>query len=341
MPPAGIFSRHLSRPQKGECSMLLTGDGTGALVIGYTLSFVLMGFLTLQTYIYFTRYSTDRKELRAYVCLLFFTELLISIFTFHGFWIGATSGNLLFIINDTNDISVANGNYYTDSNSPAILWSLQALACLTGFVSFITHGFFCWRMWSLTQSLPLPAFVMMASLLQFSMVSYGGIQYGLSPSIYSYDQNTATMEVFTPVWLCGSLLCDTIITVYMTAVLRREGAKSPFQDTKSLTAKLVRLTIETGLVTTVAAVVELILATALRETVWHLAVFYMISKLYANCVLANLNARQGLRLEHISQSLVFANKSQANSGLQPSANQQLKAARIFQNVESDVETNNC
>ncbi|KAG8221286.1 hypothetical protein J3R82DRAFT_1452, partial [Butyriboletus roseoflavus] len=65
-------------------------------------------------------------------------------------------------------------------------------------------------------------------------------------------------------------------------------SKSEFRSTQSLSRKLIKLTIETGLVTTTAAVVELVLAIAYRVTLYHLAI-------YANCLLATLNARLILR----------------------------------------------
>ncbi|KAH7911305.1 hypothetical protein BJ138DRAFT_935604 [Hygrophoropsis aurantiaca] len=204
--------------------------GAGPLVIGYSLSFGLMGFLTLQMYIYFKRFSMDPKGLRAFVWVLFITELLISSFTLHGFWIGAQSYSLLDIIGMADS-----------AENPPPLWSLQALACLTGFVSFITHGFFCWRIWCLKRSCLIPIFVMMISLLQFSMVAYGGIMYSLCPTLtvgtasstndpaFSIINTRSNFEFFIPIWLGGSLMCDTIITVYMTIILRQERAKSSFQ----------------------------------------------------------------------------------------------------------------
>ncbi|KAH7911304.1 hypothetical protein BJ138DRAFT_1101147 [Hygrophoropsis aurantiaca] len=238
--------------------------GAGPLVIGYSLSFGLMGFLTLQTYIYFKRFSTDPKGLKAFgkwfgVWVLFITELLVSGFTLHGFWVGATFHSLVDII----------GALLTASGAvPEVLWSLQALACFTGFVSFITHGFFCWRIWCLKRSCLVPTLVMMYGLCPTLTVETESAQYVYN--VYS------DFEFFIPIWLGGSLVCDTIITVYMTIILRQEGAKSSFQSTKSLATKLIKLAIETGLVTTLAAVIELILATAMSQTVWHLAMWVSV-----------------------------------------------------------------
>ncbi|KAH7907510.1 hypothetical protein BJ138DRAFT_1116635 [Hygrophoropsis aurantiaca] len=314
-----------------------TIGGAGPLVIGYSLSFGLMGFLTLQIYIYFKRFSTDPKGLKAFVWVLFITELLVSGFTLHGFWVGATSFSLVDII---GILPTASGAV------PKVLWSLKALACFTGFASFITHGFFCWRIWCLKRSCLITIFVMMISLLQFSMVAYGGIMYGLCPTLtveselvsgeYLSDINVhSDFEFFIPIWLGGSLVCDTIITVYMTIILRQEGAKTSFQSTKSLTTKLIKLTIETGLVTTLAAVIELILATAMSQTVWHLAIFYTISKLYANCVLANLNSRQSLREGDHATFLSSFRVNTNNGGL--ITDEQPHVLKIMKPIETDVE----
>ncbi|KAH7927436.1 hypothetical protein BV22DRAFT_1031765 [Leucogyrophana mollusca] len=333
--------------------VLSPNESSGPFVIGYTLSFSLMGLLTLQTYIYLARCSNDLRWIKAFVGIMFFTELLISVFTFHGFWAGAVrNGNLASIVGaviETDSISFNDGTFEETFSTPDILWSMQALTCLTGFVSFMTHGFFCWRVWCLKRSRFIPVSVMtvrlnstfqirrilqckwtlQVSLVQFAMIAYGGIQFGLSPRVTSIGFGYS-LEFYIPVWLCASLLCDVTITVYMTIILRHEGLKSSFNATRSLSAKLIRLTIETGLVTTVAAVLELILATALSETLWHLAVFYTISKLYANCVLANLNARQGLRDYDVSQSVVYTSHSRINFG--PPPNTEL---RVEAKVEAD------
>ncbi|KAH7907513.1 hypothetical protein BJ138DRAFT_1213541 [Hygrophoropsis aurantiaca] len=299
------------------------------LVIGYSLSFCLMGFLTLQTYMYFKRFSTDPIRLRAFVWVLFVTELLITCFTLHGFWVGAANSSLMVIIGIMSDDNPNHPIY-------AVLWSLKALACLTGFVSFITHGFFCWRIRCLKRSCLIPTFVMMVSLLQFSMVAYGGIRDGLCPTITGPGNYfNLTPEIYIPIWLGGSLICDTIITSYMVIILRQEGAKSSFQSTKSLSTKFIRLTIETGLVTTLATVMELILATALSETMWHLAVFYTISKLYANCVLANLNSRKSLREDGHSTLPSSFQVNASNSGV--ITNKRPHVMEIIKTMETDIE----
>ncbi|KAH7911382.1 hypothetical protein BJ138DRAFT_929256 [Hygrophoropsis aurantiaca] len=184
-------------------SVLGIDNSTGAypLVIGYSSSFVLMGSLVSQTYNYFNHSSNDPRGLKAFVWILFISELFLTILTVYGFWRGVSANDLLTI-------------FHAGMIVPA-------LAFLTGFVSFITHGFFGWRIWRLKRSCLYPILVMMISSVQFAMVTYGGVQFGLSPSVQlidifdSSDDGLPIMdqfEFYIPVWLCGSLLCDTTIT---------------------------------------------------------------------------------------------------------------------------------
>ncbi|KAG1794394.1 uncharacterized protein HD556DRAFT_1369999 [Suillus plorans] len=112
----------------------------------------------------------------------------------------------------------------------------------------------------------VPVLVIMLLLVQFAMVTYGGA-YGLVPDT-DVDHHMA-FEV--PVWLVGSLVCDSVMTVYMTLSLMQCNEKSSFKAHNSLFVKLVKLTIETGLVPTTAALIELVLAVTLRVTIYHIA----------------------------------------------------------------------
>lgn len=284
----------------------------GPFVIGYTCCFTLMGILLVQCVIYFSRFPNDRMWTKVLVSAILLLETIMTVLVFHGFWIGATQhgSNLSWVV------AVGIGGQQL---VPDPLWSFIALAPLTGLVSSLTHGFFCWRIWAVRKSMIVPMLVMMLSLVQFAMLTYGGIMYGLVP-----DTNVDhPMPFYVPVWLVGSLVCDSVITVYMTLSLVQCSEKSGFKHTKSLFVKLIKLTIETGLVTTTAALIELVLAIAFRVTMYHIALFYIISKLYANCVLATLNSRISLNRtvdRHKSAAIYNDWHSSDRSGGVPSRN---------------------
>ncbi|EGN92935.1 hypothetical protein SERLA73DRAFT_163776 [Serpula lacrymans var. lacrymans S7.3] len=182
--------------------------------------------------------------------------------------------------------------------SPTVepVWSFVGLSALTGLmglVSSMVHGFFCWRLWVISKSLIVPCVVMTISLLQCIMVIYEAIGSAIVGVIYSLptDSLGGTPTAWgSYLWLGGSLVCDVIITVQTTRLLFRNKSASEFKKTKSLLTKLIKLTIETGMVTSVATLVELIMAVKL-SAYYHFLIFYSLSKLYANCMMATLNAR--------------------------------------------------
>jgi len=92
-------------------------------------------------------------------------------------------------------------------------------------------------------------------------------------------------------------------------------SQSRFRNSKSMLIKLTRFTIETGLITTIAAIVELIIGILYKDLIAHVAVFYTLSKLYSNCLLASLNFRlvlrnpQNMNLTEIVQNDLASNPS--------------------------------
>ncbi|KAG2153280.1 hypothetical protein DEU56DRAFT_955304 [Suillus clintonianus] len=323
-PPEDILLKMILDDDQGTFDTL----DEGPFVIGYTCCFVLMGILLVQCFIYFNRFPNDRMWTKALVSVTLLLETLITVFVFHGFWIGATQrGSNLSMV-----VATGVGGQRLD---PDPLWSYVALAPLTGLVSSLTHGFFCWRIWAVRNSMIVPVLVMMVSLVQFAMVTYGGVVYGLVPDL----TDDRPMPFYVPVWLVGSLVCDSVITVYMTLSLIHCNEKSGFKHTKSLFKKLIKLTIETGLITTTAALIELVLSIAFRVTLYHIALFYIISKLYANCMLATLNSRTSLNksVDRFKTAAIYDDwHSSSHSGGTPARNS-ANVIQIHTKVETTIE----
>jgi len=181
---------------------------------------------------------------------------------------------------------------------------------------------------------------MTLSLVQLASIIFLEFTSELFPIGPPYTTSSSGASTFSPIlvtWLGSSLICDLTITIYMTLSLR--PSKQSFQSNKSSLAKLTRLTIETGLVTTLAALLELILGTVFFETMWHIAVFYLISKLYANCMLASLNFRLVLRNPSNPQTTVVVwDDSTSNSQPRLPRSRAGHAMQLLANVQTDVES---
>ncbi|KAF9243152.1 hypothetical protein BU15DRAFT_72346 [Melanogaster broomeanus] len=126
----------------------------------------------------------------------------------------------------------------------------------------------------------VPIFVIMTSLVQCIFLCLGAVD----------GRPNYTRLGLSDIWMIANFVCDLIITIVTTRLLFLRGATSSFKDTRGLVTKLIRLTLETGAVTTVAMLLQFLLSW-FGHDVDQLSVFYSISRLYANCLLATLNAR--------------------------------------------------
>ncbi|KAF9243159.1 hypothetical protein BU15DRAFT_60017 [Melanogaster broomeanus] len=104
-----------------------------------------------------------------------------------------------------------------------------------------------------------------ASLLQFIFLSFGSM-----------------------IWMIANFVCDLIITIETTRLLFLRGTASSFKDTRGLVMKLIRLTLETGAVTTIAMLLQFVLS---RVDAMSTGYSVLQLSVYANCLLATLNAR--------------------------------------------------
>ncbi|KAH7907538.1 hypothetical protein BJ138DRAFT_1159878 [Hygrophoropsis aurantiaca] len=252
-----------------------------SFALGFVLCFALFGILVIQAFIYYTRFTKDTIWLRLFVSLVLLVECLNSALILYELFIGSQMRCLS---------CVASGKIrYLRPNSPLIVpanvptWSFQAICILTGLVSTLVQAFFSWRIWIIGKSMLLPAVIMVISLTQCGLLMAGGV---LSASDPNFGITNAEGAV---IWLVLSAVCDIIIASRTAQLLFRNKAATNSRRTRTVVNKLLKLTIETGLVTVFATVLEFLLARF--AGIAHHAIFYGLSKFYSNCLLATLNAR--------------------------------------------------
>ncbi|THH28270.1 hypothetical protein EUX98_g5918 [Antrodiella citrinella] len=92
------------------------------------------------------------------------------------------------------------------------------------------------------------------------------------------------------VWLACSAVADTAITIALVWHLRRH--RTGFSGTDDAVNRIIRLTVQTGLVTALCAIVDLVLFLA-SSSGFHLIFNLPLSKLYTNSLMSSLNSRAG------------------------------------------------
>ncbi|TFK32051.1 hypothetical protein BDQ12DRAFT_635431, partial [Crucibulum laeve] len=241
---------------------------TGPLLLGHFFNWGLFGCLCIQTYIYYLSFPNDRKLPQVLVVVVFTIELLQTVLStrdaFRNF--GTGWGNFA----DLNEIG----------------WLWFSVPVLGTVITTIAQMFFAWRIWILSKKLYLPVPIALICLVQCISGIWVGIWSHLIGVFSNVQHHTYKL---TSIWLGGTALGDGIIAVSMIYYLTR--SRTGFQSTNLLITRIIRITVETGLICATFAILDLSFFLAFQDNNYHLAASVPLSKLYANSLLVVLNAR--------------------------------------------------
>ncbi|KAI6102644.1 hypothetical protein EDD16DRAFT_1525512 [Pisolithus croceorrhizus] len=175
-----------------------------------------------------------------------------------------------------------------------------------GLVSVAVQHFFAWRVHLANLAGSLGAAVSLA----------------INPSIFLVPD----LQIEVTIWLVGAVLADTIIAAALVWHLGRH--KHLYPALTSTINRILRMTVQTGLVTTIVAIINLVCY--LSNSMGAYAVFSMIlSKLYTNCMLSTLNARKAWKYDGSSDSEASHGNGDHSGRTQP---------EVFVQVESYQKT---
>ncbi|KAJ7108853.1 hypothetical protein C8R43DRAFT_184958 [Mycena crocata] len=245
----------------------------GALQIGVLVSYVLFGVTTTQTYMYYTRFPNDTPKFKLMVAFIWFCELA------HAICIGHT----LYVVTISDYGHPERLVRTPESLSTAILFS--------GIVGPCVQAFFSFRIYVLSKKLYVPCVCWLLSFLRMvGSVSVFILALEMV-SLASYEAQWG--------WLLTTILAvgagvDLIIAstlVYLLSKKRDLGHKS----TAATVDKLIKWTIETGVVTSAGGIIMLICFETMKDNFVWLAWFVVLARLFSNSVLASLNSRASLR----------------------------------------------
>ncbi|KAF7373113.1 hypothetical protein MSAN_00519100 [Mycena sanguinolenta] len=94
------------------------------------------------------------------------------------------------------------------------------------------------------------------------------------------------------VWLAGSFVADTIITICMTYILSQARHATAWGPTESMLTRLINRVIQSGAATVIVAAINLAIFIKLPETNYYYVPAYILGKIYTNSLMLNLNLRR-------------------------------------------------
>ncbi|KAJ7655968.1 hypothetical protein DFH06DRAFT_1473722 [Mycena polygramma] len=240
----------------------------GPLLLGVILNTLLYGIMLVQAYLYYNRYRNDRPWFRYLVGYLV----------------------LLETANWVCDIGLIYEPLIIRWATPeALLISpvmLRVDAVLTVLVSTPIQLFIAWRVRVVTNSWILPVVISILAIISFG----GGISVTTIVSLHPAFADFGSFHPEVITWLVSSAACDVVLTASLVYSLWTR--KSQVKSTDTYINKIIRLTVQTGLITATAALLDMLFFILLSGTTLNFMIDFPLSKLYTNSLISTLNARQ-------------------------------------------------
>ncbi|KAF8258419.1 hypothetical protein EI94DRAFT_1754720 [Lactarius quietus] len=248
------------------------------LLLGTVWNWTLHGVLITQFYVYTYNFPDDSKRLKYLVYGVVFLETVQSglALGYLYYWFVTSFGDILKFY--VTRLSLWDG--------PVLVGSVTAV---------IVQLFFAHRIWVLSEK-KSRWICLMISL--FSAV--GAIAEAVG-SIYSQvvgiedSLGDTLLWALSLTWLAGTVLADGLIALSMLYLLKKRCSEEASSFSKNAISKIVRLTVETNLLTTTVAITALVLAAVRPDMNWCHCPIAIMGKLYANALLVSLNNRVAIR----------------------------------------------
>ncbi|KAJ3559461.1 hypothetical protein NM688_g334 [Phlebia brevispora] len=240
----------------------------GPIFVGVVLNILLYGIMITQTFLYFTVYKKDKIWMKLFVASLFICDTLNTCF------------DITFLYEPLVN------QFGNDDALASATWVFATDPAMTAIIALLVQSFFAWRVKVLTNNMIVTCVVVFCSICQCCGGLGTAIAVGIVPRFTEFHK----FEVIVVVWLAFSAVTDTLITLALVWHLRRH--KTGFSSTDDVVNKIIRLTVQTGMITAVCAIVDLIAFLA-TPTGIHLIFNLPLSKLYTNSLMSSLNSRAG------------------------------------------------
>ncbi|KAF8148391.1 hypothetical protein B0H34DRAFT_802933 [Crassisporium funariophilum] len=257
----------------------------GALSVGVLISCFLFGIVTVQAYIYYTRFPEDQFKWKFLVTFVWFFEL-------------------------AHCISICHSLYYLTINqygNPKALikppHTLFLAIVFSGVIGPVVQAFFAERVRVVSGKLIIPIICWTLSAVRLGMSAAAAGEAFQMTSLSSFQKEFKWL--LTTVLAVGCAV-DVLVAGALCYYLNQQKSNS-HERTAIMIDKIIAWTVQTGLMTSLTGLVMLIFFVAMPGNFIWLCFFMFLARMFSNSLLASLNARTILRqtnfveLQHPSQ----------------------------------------
>ncbi|THU81866.1 hypothetical protein K435DRAFT_972179 [Dendrothele bispora CBS 962.96] len=239
----------------------------GSLELGILCSTVLYGTALIQTFNYYhAQFKGDHGIIKYLVAFVFILE--------------STHTALLWIYLYTRTVTGFGEFEALDQ----VHWSLSISVPISCIIVLCVEGFFAYRIYVLSRNKYFPMLCVFGLLVRLGL----GTAFAVTTPAYDLSAYFIKFRWLVSTALSVGAAVDIANTLGLCYVLRQNMSAQP--RTKRIVDKLVLWTIETGMLTSVCAIIEVILMQTKDNLLWAFF-FFQSAKFYSNSLLASLNGR--------------------------------------------------
>ncbi|KAJ7651866.1 hypothetical protein B0H17DRAFT_1215121 [Mycena rosella] len=246
------------------------GKLTIPLFIGTILNWALLGSLLVQVYVYFQAFPNGGR----------FSKILV---------IGVIVAELLQMLGSSQDTIRSFGAGWGD---PEVLddigWAWFSVPILGSTIASAGQIFFAWRIHILGRSLVIPALIVVVTAVQQGAGIWTGVEI-----VRAGRFSRLRFALLKPpvAWLAATALSDLIILAGIVFIIVKARQPGFRRSTDAVLSRIIQITVETGLLCAMFALIDLSLFIQYDGNNYHLAVCIWLSKVYSNSILVILNSR--------------------------------------------------
>ncbi|THH20333.1 hypothetical protein EW146_g1023 [Bondarzewia mesenterica] len=298
----------------------------GPTLIGVFFNLILYGIFLAQVQVYFSTFKQDRRWFKLFrsFCGLQIVSLVI-----------LETINSVFAMYYSYDRLV---NNFGDMNAQAVSnWVFGMSPLTNGIIAVSVQIFFSWRVRVLTGKIWAMLLIVFLSVVS----SLAAITVFFIAAILASSPTASAASFVKPViivWLVLSATADSLISTTLVYHLRKN--RTGFVSTDDTLNKIIRLTVQTGIITSVWAILDLGVYLGV-PTADHEIFNLALAKLYTNSLLSSLNSRQGWKytstVENTGGHSADRGHSRVNQRQHKGAisfSQGAVPAEVFVNIES-------
>ncbi|KAI0089015.1 hypothetical protein BDY19DRAFT_163369 [Irpex rosettiformis] len=239
------------------------------------LSFILYGLVLAQVYFYFTTYE-DHVLLKLAVALLCTMETLQVAACIHFVYT-----YLIVFFGNAGGLDI-------------ILWSIILAIFLEVFINILVQSFYITRIWRLYRNVPLLIYLL-SLLVVCTVLGFRACALPALQGTWQATQASPPYQRDVIASLSLRVLFDASITLILTWIMSRQLSFAHKRSIKKIVHSLMFYGLGVGGVTTITTTITLILLLTSSTPLNYGGMIIVMSKVYANSMMALLNIRKGIK----------------------------------------------